>query len=64
MVDRLRDVAIDLGCESELLFVREIAQGKDAAEQQRAILQATQDRSADRSATDREGTAQSTQVVS
>ncbi len=44
LVDRLRDVAIDLGCETELLFVREIARGQDWADRQRSILQATDDR--------------------
>ena len=37
LIDRLRDVAVDLGCESELLFVREIAQGEGWAQQQRRI---------------------------
>lgn len=43
MVDRLRDIAVDLGCESELLFVREIASGEGWAQQQRGILSITQD---------------------
>jgi carboxylate-amine ligase len=43
LVDRLRDVAVDLGCESELLFVREIADQKDWARRQRDILKSTQD---------------------
>lgn len=44
LVDRLRDVAVDLGCESELLFVREIAEEKDWAERQREILDTEHDR--------------------
>ena len=44
LVDRLRDVAVDLGCESELLFVREIASDRDWAQRQREILSLTQDR--------------------
>lgn len=43
LVDRLRDVAVDLGCESELLFVKEIAQGDSWADQQRKVLQETGD---------------------
>ena len=42
-MDRLRDVAVDLGCESELLYVREIAQDQDWAERQRDILRVTGD---------------------
>jgi carboxylate-amine ligase len=41
LVDRLRDVAVDLGCESELLFVREIAMHQDCARRQREILAET-----------------------
>ena len=41
LVDRLRDVAIDLGCEPELLFVKEIARGDGWAERQRGILETT-----------------------
>ena len=41
LVDRLRDVAVDLGCESELLFVKEIAAGESWADQQRNILTQT-----------------------
>jgi carboxylate-amine ligase len=41
MVDILQCVAQDLGCESELLFVREIARGPSWADRQRAILQET-----------------------
>jgi len=44
LVDRLRDVAVDLGCESELLYVREIASDRDWAQRQREILGLTQDR--------------------
>ena len=43
MVDLLRDAAVDLGCESELLYVREIARGQDCAQQQRDILRVTRD---------------------
>lgn len=43
LVDRLRDVAVDLGCEPELLFVREIARQQDWADRQREILSTTQD---------------------
>ena len=39
LVDRLRDVAVDLGCESELLFVNEIAGGDSWADRQRKIKQ-------------------------
>ncbi len=39
MVDRLRDIAIDLGCESDLLFVKEIADSGDWATRQRRILE-------------------------
>jgi len=45
MMDHLRDVAKDLGCESELLFVREIAAGSSWADRQRKILE-TADRPA------------------
>lgn len=41
LVDRLREVAVDLGCESELLYVREIAREKDYAARQREILATT-----------------------
>lgn len=41
MVNVLRDVAIDLGCESELLFVNEIAADDGWAKQQRDILAST-----------------------
>jgi carboxylate-amine ligase len=43
LVDRLRDVARDLGCESELLFVKEIASGAGWAQRQRGIMEATGD---------------------
>jgi len=43
LVDRLRDVAVDLGCESELLFVKEIAKGDSWAQRQRGILETTKD---------------------
>lgn len=43
MVDKLRDVAVDLGCESELLFVREMARGDGWADRQRQILDETKD---------------------
>ncbi len=41
LVDRLRDVAVDLGCEAELLFVKEIAAGDSWADRQRKVLQET-----------------------
>jgi carboxylate-amine ligase len=41
LVDHLRDAAKDLGCESELLFVKEIAAGPDWATRQRDILNDT-----------------------
>ena len=41
LVNRLRDVAVDLGCESELLFVKEIAGGEGWAERQRSIMEST-----------------------
>ncbi len=41
MVDKLKGVAQDLGCESELLFVREIAEGPSWADRQREILRRT-----------------------
>lgn len=41
MVDQLRGVAQDLGCETELLTVRDIASGIDWADRQRAVLRST-----------------------
>ncbi|MDA9859505.1 glutamate--cysteine ligase, partial [Rubripirellula sp.] len=41
MIDHLQGVAQDLGCESELLFVREIASGDDWAKRQRDIFHAS-----------------------
>ena len=41
MIDHLQGVAQDLGCESELLFVREIALGDDWAKRQREIFHAS-----------------------
>jgi carboxylate-amine ligase len=41
LVDRLRDVAVDLGCESELLFVKEIGAGDSWADRQRKIIDQT-----------------------
>lgn len=41
LVDYLRGVAQDLGCESELLFVKEIAAGPDWATRQRELLSQT-----------------------
>ena len=41
LVDRLRGVAQDLGCESELLFVRDIASAPSFADRQRKILEKT-----------------------
>jgi carboxylate-amine ligase len=43
LIDNLRDVAVDLGCESELLFVNEIARGDGWADRQRQILDETKD---------------------
>ncbi|MEM1067605.1 MAG: YbdK family carboxylate-amine ligase [Planctomycetota bacterium] len=43
MVDELRGIAQDLGCEAELLFVKEIALGDDWAKQQREIFKAMGD---------------------
>ena len=45
LVDRLRDISLDLGCESELLFVKEIARGEGWAHKQRRIMEATEDAS-------------------
>ena len=41
LVDRLRGVAQDLGCEADLLYVKQITQGNGWAERQRSILQST-----------------------
>ena len=41
MIDRLQGVSQDLRCESELLFVREIARGEGWAQRQRSILEKT-----------------------
>jgi carboxylate-amine ligase len=41
LVDRLRGVAQDLGCEADLLYVKQITQGNGWAESQRSILQST-----------------------
>jgi len=41
LVDRLRAVSQDLGCEAELLYVREIASGPSWADRQREILRKT-----------------------
>ena len=43
LIDKLRDVAVDLGCESELLYVNEIARGDGWADRQRQILDETKD---------------------
>jgi carboxylate-amine ligase len=43
LVDHLRDVAVDLGCESELLFVNEIARGDGWSDRQRGIMDLTKD---------------------
>jgi carboxylate-amine ligase len=43
LVDHLRDVAVDLGCESELLFVNEIARGDGWSQRQRGIMDLTKD---------------------
>jgi carboxylate-amine ligase len=43
MVDLLQDAAVDLGCESELLYVREIAKEQDSAQTQRDIMRVTRD---------------------
>ena len=39
LVDRLRGVAQDLDCESELLYIREVARGPSWADRQREILE-------------------------
>jgi len=39
LVDRLRDVSVDLGCESELMFVQEIAVGESWSDQQRRFME-------------------------
>ena len=44
LVDRLKGIACDLGCESELLFVKEMARSDGWAERQRQILESTNDR--------------------
>jgi carboxylate-amine ligase len=41
LVDRLRGVAVELGCETELLYVKEIVQAEGWSQRQRGILQAT-----------------------
>ncbi len=41
LVDRLHGVAVELGCETELLFVKEIARAEGWAQRQRSILQTT-----------------------
>lgn len=41
LVDRLHDVAVELGCETELLYVKEIANAESWAQRQRGIMQAT-----------------------
>ncbi len=43
LVDHLRDVAVDLGCETELLFVKEIAHGDGWSDRQREIMDLTKD---------------------
>lgn len=43
LVEKLRDVAVDLGCETELLYVNEIACGDGWADRQRQILDETKD---------------------
>lgn len=42
LVDRLREIAVDLGCEAELLFVKEIAHGEGWAQRQRQIMETTE----------------------
>ena len=41
LVERLRDIAVDLGCEAELLFVKEISAGHSWADRQRQIIDQT-----------------------
>lgn len=41
LVDRLRNVAQDLGCEADLLYVKEITQGEGWADRQRSVMQST-----------------------
>lgn len=45
LVDLLRDVAVELKCESELLYVKEIAQAEGWAHRQRSIMEETGQRS-------------------
>jgi carboxylate-amine ligase len=45
LVNHLRDIAVDLGCEAELLFVKEIARGEGWAQQQRQIMETTENAS-------------------
>jgi len=44
MIDRLKDVAVDLGCETELMFVKEIARGEGWPKRQRLILDQSGDK--------------------
>lgn len=41
LVDRLHDVSVELGCETELLYVKEIAHSEGWAHRQRRIMEAT-----------------------
>jgi carboxylate-amine ligase len=45
LVDRLHDVAVELGCETELLYVKEIALTEGWAQRQRRIMDATGEQS-------------------
>ena len=41
LVDRLQNVAQDLGCEDDLLYVKEITRGEGWADRQRAVMEST-----------------------
>ena len=41
LVDRLKNVAQDLGCEADLMYVKEITRGDGWADRQRAVMEST-----------------------